>query len=621
MPRSQGDHEIDSRQLFGALQELQKLGVGKQIHLPQLVSFGDQSAGKSSVLRALFSIPFPTDSGLSTRHPTRLTMERATDENQTGVTILANIERHDGQVGEYAHFPQTTTFPGDVPRIMEEAAADMKINKSLGPGGKRFSKDVLSLRLVSRKFQYNLTVVDLPGLFLMGDGEKQTEEDVTFVNDLVKEYINQPNTVVLAVVSALQETVNQSSLHSLRKLALKDIEVLLIVTKPDKLDHDDGAKSSLVRQVITNPTSFGHGWHVLRNFPPATVDAGLDMKLERENRIRGETEFFAQSSWEELPVDKRGLQSLESRLLTIQTKLHNDSFLEVYRAATALVRDLDQQISQISTTPMLSEDAQDFLYELSANLISRLKEPRLEIDGPLAFNTNLTAAITNFKLSMTTARQKTFDCGMQVYDLEEEMSKDIQASLKQYIRKYAIQKNDPPGRVGPEVVLKMFESQSSDWVREVDSLISTVVNLIELHVQALFELQKGYDVFWPGFKRVVLEPSLMLFKKAMRPSKSLRLDSGDLDDSLAHELLAGSAQGLARSIGRIVQDQFVRQKTSPGTNTAHHDGYDVMPFRKAVEQVVEDDIEELGYAQALTNLCSFYQVPARSQTYCVPERH
>lgn len=115
--------------LFGAVERLRALGVSEQM---QIVSFGDQSARKSSVLRALFSILFPTHASLCTWYPTRLTIERVSQGEPNEVTITVRIEAHGGRLQAYSEVSRTMNCAADMPRIMEEAAQAMRFDLGTG---------------------------------------------------------------------------------------------------------------------------------------------------------------------------------------------------------------------------------------------------------------------------------------------------------------------------------------------------------------------------------------------------------------------------------------------------------------------------------------------------------
>jgi interferon-induced GTP-binding protein Mx1 len=53
------------------------IGLDKYIELPQVVSMGDTSSGKSSVLSALSGITFPSSDKITTRCPTELILSKA----------------------------------------------------------------------------------------------------------------------------------------------------------------------------------------------------------------------------------------------------------------------------------------------------------------------------------------------------------------------------------------------------------------------------------------------------------------------------------------------------------------------------------------------------------------
>ena len=56
------------------LDSLQTIGIDEELPIPQIVVFGDQSSGKSSLLESISGIPFPKGTGLVTRCPTRISM-------------------------------------------------------------------------------------------------------------------------------------------------------------------------------------------------------------------------------------------------------------------------------------------------------------------------------------------------------------------------------------------------------------------------------------------------------------------------------------------------------------------------------------------------------------------
>ena len=59
------------RPVLDLADELRSIGLDRDLPIPQIAVMGDQSSGKSSVLEAISSIPFPRGAGLVTRCATR----------------------------------------------------------------------------------------------------------------------------------------------------------------------------------------------------------------------------------------------------------------------------------------------------------------------------------------------------------------------------------------------------------------------------------------------------------------------------------------------------------------------------------------------------------------------
>ena len=76
-----------SQMLFDAIDQLQSCDASQDIDIPQLVIVGGQSAGKSSLLQSLTSIPFPVSHGLCTRFATRIISRRTPPRSKDEVII------------------------------------------------------------------------------------------------------------------------------------------------------------------------------------------------------------------------------------------------------------------------------------------------------------------------------------------------------------------------------------------------------------------------------------------------------------------------------------------------------------------------------------------------------
>ena len=64
-------NQKDVRPMLDLVDEMRRLGVEKEVPLPQIAVMGDQSAGKSSVLEMISGVPFPRTPGVRTGRAAR----------------------------------------------------------------------------------------------------------------------------------------------------------------------------------------------------------------------------------------------------------------------------------------------------------------------------------------------------------------------------------------------------------------------------------------------------------------------------------------------------------------------------------------------------------------------
>lgn len=184
--------------------------------MPQICVMGDQSSGKSSVLEALSGIPFPRGSGLVTRCPIRMVMKRA----RQGVPWSAVVS--------------TSTNPTaqTVVKSVEElnVLIDAKMTE-VCQAGNNFSTDSVVVDLVSPD-ACDLTVVDLPGIIRTVTAG-QNVDSIRQVNALIKAYLLDPRTIILAVIPANQDIATVDILERAQSVDPTGQRTIGVVTKSD----------------------------------------------------------------------------------------------------------------------------------------------------------------------------------------------------------------------------------------------------------------------------------------------------------------------------------------------------------------------------------------------------
>lgn len=294
-------HLSENNDVLDLVDQLRSQGISHYINLPQIVVCGDQSSGKSSILEAISGLQFPRKDNLCTRFATEVILRRS-DTRSTNASIVPANDRSEDDREKLAGFHKCDFRAEDLESLVEEARSVMGIDGDT----KAFSDDVLRIEL-SGPHQPHLTLVDLPGLFSAGN-RAQSDSDAEAVRSLVLSYMQNPRSIILAVVSAKNDFANQIVTKYTRDVDEEGTRTLGIITKPDTLHAGSDSERSYLVLAKNEDVHFRLGWHVLRNrdFDTRMVSANQRDEMERD--------FFAQGVWRHLVKSQVGINALRPRL-------------------------------------------------------------------------------------------------------------------------------------------------------------------------------------------------------------------------------------------------------------------------------------------------------------------
>ncbi|XKL65079.1 hypothetical protein PGB90_005165 [Kerria lacca] len=213
------------------------------IQLPQIVVVGTQSSGKSSVIESLVGRSFlPRGTGIVTRRPLILQLvycPKDDRENRSAENGTLNIEEwgtfHHARGKVYINFDEIRR------EIENETDRMAGSNKGICP-------DPIILKIYSASV-LNLTLVDLPGLTKVPVGD-QPEDIEAQVKSLLLKYISNPNSIILAVVTANTDMATSESLKIAKEVDTDGRRTLAVVTKIDLMDAGTDAIEILCGRVI-----------------------------------------------------------------------------------------------------------------------------------------------------------------------------------------------------------------------------------------------------------------------------------------------------------------------------------------------------------------------------------
>jgi GTP-binding protein EngB required for normal cell division len=340
--------------LLDQIDKLRESGVQDYVSLPQLVVCGDQSAGKSSVLEALTQIPFPRSEKLCTKFATEIILRRS---SRTSVTVRIKPGGGNGfdRTSPSKNFKEDLKDIADLPILIEKASTFMGLDKK----GRGQSKDVLTIEILGPD-KPQLTVVDLPG-YIHSANSQQSPADIEAVKELVRSFIQDKRTIILAIVSAQSDTALQAVFEQIRGIEGAARRTMGIITKPDKPTEGSDSQKTFIALARNEDAynKFGLGWHVLRNrgFGSITVS--------NAKRDQIESTLFSSGAWSELDSSCLGIKALRLRLSKLLHAHICDELPELLNEIRNRLTQAKSELQKMGDARSDLNEQRRFLYNLS----------------------------------------------------------------------------------------------------------------------------------------------------------------------------------------------------------------------------------------------------------------
>lgn len=332
-------HDLKSTeqsQLLDIIDQLRQHNVDADIDIPQIVVCGDTSSGKSSVLEAISQMRFPVGHKAVTKFPTEIVLRHSQRESMSVKLIPA----HDRPIAERDEildyeFETDVTDHRRLDRVVPEVAQFLQ---EIEQTGADFWSDTLHAEVCGPTLPH-LTLVDLPGLIHFSRSQHGLEEDGESqrrIQEMTLSHLKNPRAVVLAVVSAINDTQNQEILSLVKKANAQD-RTLGIITKPDRVSSAADEQQSLLTLARNEEVCLGLGWHVLRNL---SHDEAETLRGERDEI---EEKFFSSALWAGQDREILGIS-------TLRKKLSRCLFDCIKRDLPTLLEEMQRQTAQCQTT-------------------------------------------------------------------------------------------------------------------------------------------------------------------------------------------------------------------------------------------------------------------------------
>mmetsp|Transcript_42765 Transcript_42765/g.118084 ORF Transcript_42765/g.118084 Transcript_42765/m.118084 type:complete len:811 (+) Transcript_42765:75-2507(+) len=215
------------RQLITLVDELRDVGLQHYISLPRIAAIGTQSSGKSSLIESVVGLDFlPRGGGVVTRRPLELRLVHLNTQEYSG--------EHAWAVFEKVSQKKFTSF--DEVREEIERQTDQVAGKNKG-----IVNDPIVLTIYATGAP-DLTLIDLPGITRVPvKGSDQVEDIEKLTRDMTLHYIQDPRTIILAVLPANQDMSVSDALQLARQVDPQGLRSIGVVTKIDIMDQGTDA--------------------------------------------------------------------------------------------------------------------------------------------------------------------------------------------------------------------------------------------------------------------------------------------------------------------------------------------------------------------------------------------
>ncbi|KAJ0166760.1 Interferon-induced GTP-binding protein Mx2 [Colletotrichum tanaceti] len=357
---------LGNRNLLDKIDKLRELGISKQVALPQLVVVGDQSSGKSSVLESLTGYYFPRSVGLCTRHATEIVCRR---ENASSIVVTiqpfdATFERVERAK---AFRREIQSLKGEeFANVLREAADVMglKISTDDTSEGAAFSKDVLRVEICGPDEEH-LTIIDVPGIFENAQDGVSTARDVALVKSMVKDYIKDSRTIILAVIPCNVDVATQTILTYAAEADPEGKRTLGVLTKPD-LVSEKATREAAMDLIRGKRRDIQLGYYVVKN------RGADDTSSSKEERDFQEKLFFGEDPWSKLDKLRLGIPALRNRLRELLMDRTKSEFPKVRKEINERLAEARSKLESLGQPRSTADEQRAYL----GKIVSRYTQLR-----------------------------------------------------------------------------------------------------------------------------------------------------------------------------------------------------------------------------------------------------
>lgn len=322
------------RQLITVIDELRDVGLQKFISLPRLVAIGTQSSGKSSLVESIVGRDFlPRGGGVVTRRPLELRLVHLSSQEYKEGEAWAVFDKISDR--KFTNFDEV--------RQEIERQTDLVAGQNKG-----IVNDPIVLTIYATDAP-DLTLVDLPGITRVPvKGSDQSEDIEKLTRDMTLHYIQDPRTIILAVLPANQDVSVSDALQLARHVDPQGIRSIGVVTKIDIMDAGTDASKMLRGEDI--PLKHGYVGVKMRS------QQDINDKKPVRKALHEEKEWFENHRvYNKLPPGLVGTQVLIEKLTSILFRSMRRFLPEIKKEINEKRRSVQDRLDELGEGVPLEE--------------------------------------------------------------------------------------------------------------------------------------------------------------------------------------------------------------------------------------------------------------------------
>ena len=334
--------------------------------------------------------------------------------------------------------------------------------------------------------------MDLPGL-IHAESKQQSTQDVELVASLVRSYIANARSIVLAVVSAKNDYANQIVTKFAREVDPKGFRTLGIITKPDMLHVGSESEAAYLELARNEDVQFRLGWHVLRN---RDFDTKNSSTAERND---AEREFFSIGVWQTLPLHSLGVESLRPRLSNVLKEQIISELPELIKDIESGLADCRKRLRHLGDARGTANEQRLYLVHISetfSSLLSSASNGVYDQDffgdarTDVGFKNRLRAVVQDLLLDYAQAMRTDGHLEQIISDDEDNIDGRVNIGKPTFSRRSTLRSEymeavselmrrtrgrELPGTFNPMIVGDLFFAQSQPWANLVHNYMDQII--------------------------------------------------------------------------------------------------------------------------------------------------